>query len=298
MLTLEHHCLDLRYATLRTTSRAKERRLLASLAQNGQLVPVVVVPSSETNRYVLIDGYKRAQALRRLHSDVVQGMLWELEEPDALICERLLRRRDGDGPLEQGWLLHELQQRFQLSLGELARRFDVSTSWVSRRLALVQQLPDSVHEAVRAGRIVAHAAQKYLVPLARANREHATKLSESIGGLGLSTREVGVLYAAYQQADDDEGKDLVVTRPELVLRARQQVAATKSDPYPDPAEQLENDLRILTAVARRTCRTLREDFIKRLPPTRWQRFKLAIDQAAIDIHSFQDAFAKEYSSDA
>jgi len=297
MLTLEHHCLDLRYATLRTSSRSKERRLVASLAHNGQLAPVVVVASAEPNRYVLIDGYKRTRALERLHVDVVRAMLWDLQEPDALICERLLRRTDADGPLEQGWLLQELQQRFELDLGELARRFDVSKSWVSRRLALVEQLPESVHQAVRAGFIVAHAAQKYLVPLARANREHATKLSERIGNLALSTREVGALYAAYKQADED-GKEFVVTRPELVLRSQQESAVTNPDPHPDPVERLENDLRVLTAITRRLYGIVREDLIKRLPPTRRQRFKLAIDQVALDIEGVQAAFVKEYPSDA
>jgi hypothetical protein len=40
-----------------------------------------------------------------------------------------------------------------------------SVSWVSRRLALVRELPESIQEHVRRGEIVAHAAEKYLVPL-------------------------------------------------------------------------------------------------------------------------------------
>jgi len=40
--------------------------------------------------------------------------------------------------LEQGWLLAELEQHFGYGLEELARRFDRSVSWVSRRLALVE----------------------------------------------------------------------------------------------------------------------------------------------------------------
>jgi ParB/RepB/Spo0J family partition protein len=292
-LALEHHCLDLRYAALRSTSRFKERRLLASLAQNGQVVPVVVVADAAPNRYVLIDGYKRARALKQLHSDVVHAMVWELEEPDALICERLLKRADGDSALAQGWLLQELQQRFRLNHAELARRFDVSVSWVSRRLALVQQLPESVHEAVRAGRIAAHAAQKYLVPVARANRDHATRLSKSIGNLDLTTRQVGALYVAYQQADD-AGKELVVTRPELVVRAQQETTASQHTPHPDPVEQLDNDLRVLTAVARRTHRNLSEDIAKRLSSEQRQRFKLGLDQAALDIKVTQTTLAKEY----
>jgi ParB family chromosome partitioning protein len=292
-LALEHHCLDLRYAALRTTSRSKERRLLASLAENGQLAPVIVVASAHPHRYVLIDGYKRARALKRLQSDVVQAMLWEVEEPDALICERLLLRSDGEGALEQGWLLQELQQRFNLNHAELARRFDVSESWVSRRLALVQQLPESIHEAVRAGRVVAHAAQKYLVPLARANREHAMKLSAAIGNLSLSSRQIGSLYVAYQQADDD-GKELIVTRPELAVRAQQEVDAQHQKSHPDPAEQLEHDVHVLVGAARRVQRNLQEDLIKRLPSEQRQRLKLAIEQTAIDIRTIQATLNKEF----
>ncbi|HTT21570.1 MAG TPA: hypothetical protein VMG82_21765, partial [Candidatus Sulfotelmatobacter sp.] len=63
--------------------------------------------------------------------------------------------------LEQSWLLLELKQRFAFSLEELARRFGRSVSWVSRRLALVQELPDVVQQRVQRGEIVAHGAAKY-----------------------------------------------------------------------------------------------------------------------------------------
>lgn len=41
-------------------------------------------------------------------------------------------------------LLSEMEQRFHYSLEELARRFDRSVSWVSRRLSLVELLPDTI----------------------------------------------------------------------------------------------------------------------------------------------------------
>mgnify|MGYP000267861517 CR=1 FL=1 len=61
-----------------------------------------------------------------------------------------------DDAFEQGWLLRELQGRFSISQEDLARRFDRSVSWVSRRLALVRELPDTVQERVRSGEVVAH----------------------------------------------------------------------------------------------------------------------------------------------
>jgi hypothetical protein len=50
---------------------------------------------------------------------------------------------------------------------------DRSVSWVSRRLGLVTDLPPAVQEQVRLSAIGAHAAMKYLVPLARANASAA-----------------------------------------------------------------------------------------------------------------------------
>src|SRR3989304_5345681 len=84
---------------------------------------------------------------------------------------------DGAGPgegataLEQGWLLHELTVRFELSLEDLGRRFARSASWVSRRLALVGELPAAIQAHVQRGELPGHAAMKHLVPLARANAE-------------------------------------------------------------------------------------------------------------------------------
>jgi hypothetical protein len=79
-----------------------------------------------------------------------------------------------ESALEQGWLLSELEQRFGYSLDELARRFDRSSSWVSRRLALVELLPGAVQRRVREGSITAQIAMKYLVPVARVRRRNFT----------------------------------------------------------------------------------------------------------------------------
>jgi hypothetical protein len=79
--------------------------------------------------------------------------------------------------LEQGWLLAEMEQRFGYGLEELARRFDRSVSWVSRRLALVELLPEAIQQQVREGRISAHVAMKYLVPVARVSLEHCQRMA-------------------------------------------------------------------------------------------------------------------------
>jgi len=120
-MELELHQLELRYERLRKHHPRAERALLASLAEIGQQTPVVVVRDAE--HFVLIDGYKRVRALKRLAHDLVSAIRWELEEVEALLLERGLRRGSEDA-LDQAWLLTELQERFGYSLDALARRFE------------------------------------------------------------------------------------------------------------------------------------------------------------------------------
>src|SRR5215813_13950134 len=180
-MKLEFHQLDRRYEHLRVRNRQRQQRLLGSLAETGQQTPIVVVAvSGETDRYRVIDGYKRIAALEQLGRDTVEAVVWPMTEAEALVLERSLRLSEHETALEQGWLLQELQQRFGYGLEELGRRFDCSTSWVSRRLALVEQLPDSVQQRVRAGQISPHVAMKYLAPVARANTTACQQLADAL----------------------------------------------------------------------------------------------------------------------
>jgi len=292
-LELEHHQLEQHYAGLRSTSHVKERRLLASLAQVGQQSPVVVVQAEQANRYVLIDGYKRVRALDKLQKDTVIAVVWELQEPDALIMERMLRRPDSDGPLEQGWLLKELHSRFGMSLDQLAQRFDVSKSWVSRRLGLVQQLPDFVQKAVRDGHIVAHAAMKFLLPLARANGDDARRLCQAVSGLKLSTRQFGMLYTAYRRADE-ANRELIFTQPEMFLRAEQELHR-KDQPDPDPIQQLMHDLDVLCGLTRRIRSRFSPKLLSLFSEDKCLRIKACMKQVYLDVEVISNLIEEEQS---
>jgi ParB family transcriptional regulator, chromosome partitioning protein len=253
-MELELHQLDLRYQALRRRSARKERSVLASLAQIGQQAPVVVL-ATDGERPVLLDGYKRVRALERLGRDAVRATAWTLPEPEALLLERLMRCAEAESALEQGWLLRELCERFGLTSTEVARRFDKSPSWVSRRLALVRELPESIQERVRSGELVAHAAMKHLVPLARANRAEAEQLAKACGARQLSSREVGGLCAAWRSGTEAT-RALILHSPEVVLRAHQEAARPKEPAGPD--ERLLSDFAALSGISRRAARLLRE----------------------------------------
>lgn len=253
-MELDLHQLELRYEGLRRRSARKERAVLASLSEIGQQAPVVVLEVEE-RRVVLLDGYKRVRALKRLGRDTVLATRWELPEPEALLLERLMRTAEAESPLEQGWLLKELSERFGLSATELARRFDKSISWVSRRQALVSQLPESIQEQVRQGRLVAHAAMKHLVPLARAHRREAERLAQAFGARQFSSREIGALCTAWR-AGSPATRELILSSPEVVLRAQQEA---RRPPEPlSPEQRLLSDLAALAGIARRVARLLQE----------------------------------------
>ncbi|HLG95407.1 MAG TPA: ParB/RepB/Spo0J family partition protein [Bryobacteraceae bacterium] len=152
-MQLEFHQLDRRWEHLRVRYPARQRRLLASLAESGQQTPIVVVPAEDqVDRYVVIDGYKRMAALEQLGRDTVEAVVWPMSEAAAVLLDRSLRLCEHETALEVGWLLQELEQRFGYSLEELARRFDRSVTWVFRRLALVELLPEAIQQQVREGR--------------------------------------------------------------------------------------------------------------------------------------------------
>ena len=276
-MDLELHQLELRYEKLRRQNAKKERQLVASLAENGQLLPVVVVGAGTLGTYVLLDGYKRVRALKSLRQDLVHATSWDLSEVEALLLERLMRQSESDGALEQGWVLAELNERFSLSHEELARRFDKSQSWVSRRLALVRTLPREVQERVQCGALPAHAAMKYLVPMARAKSADCLRLLSALGSQRPSTREVATLYAAWV-GGNQQTRELVVTQPSVVLRAR---AQTLHEEHCEKSQsrQLLDDFGILVGTSRRARRKLALGLLGQLLPTEEQQARRAARQA-------------------
>src|SRR5271165_4205872 len=252
-MQLEFHQLDRRWEHLRVRHPVRQRRLLASLAESGQQSPIVVVAAEgPADRYVVIDGYKRMAALEQLGRDTVEAVVWPMSEAAAVVLDRSLRLSEHETALEVGWLLAELEQRFDYGLEELARRFDRSLSWVSRRLGLVELLPDSVQQQVRDGAIAAHVAMKILVPVARSKPEDSRRMAEGFARYRLSSREAGQLYAAWQGATAAV-RERLLDEPQLFLKTQREHAV---DPPLPAMVELGRDLEVVAAIARRANRRL------------------------------------------
>jgi len=231
----------------------RRRRLLASLAENGQQTPIIVVAiAGEPDGYLVIDGHQRIAALEQLGRDTVEATVWPMGEADALLLERTLRMGEPETALEQGWMLAELEERFGYSLDELARRFDRSVSWVSRRLALIELLPEAVQQQVREGKIAAHIAMKVLVPVARMNLDACRQMAEAFARHKFTTREAVALYAAWRDASASI-RARILQQPELFLKVRQHVQPAVDN---HDAAQLMRDLDMVTAIVNRALRRM------------------------------------------
>ena len=248
-MEIDLHQLELRHRDLRIHDGDQRRRLIGSIAEIGQQVPVIVIRDAE--RFVLIDGYLRVEALRRLQRDTATATTWPLSEIEALLHHRHLAIAKR-AAIEDAWLLGRLRDH-GLTMDELARRLCRSKSWVSHRLGLLDELAAAAQERVRAGTVPPHAAMKYLVPFARANKRQCEQLLAGLGDTRVSVREVGALYAAWKCADR-AGKQRIVDEPLLFLRA----LASTSAATEDESDSLHKDLTTLAAIAWRAGRRVRD----------------------------------------
>ena len=255
--------LDLRYARLRAKRPWLEKRLLASMEEDGQQSPVIVVPGDEPGRYVLIEGRKRVRALKRLKADAVKAVVWEMPAAEALVAAYQIQAGSSWNAVEEGWLVWELVRGAGMSLVEVGRRVERSKAWVSGRLGLVEGLPERVLEGVESGKIGAYVATRYLLPFARANAADCEKLAQKIMEEEFRSREVEAL-CQYYAAAGPRSRRRMVEEPARFLAALKEARKGAMDPRLSEAENrcmknLELIGNVALSLARRLPETLTYD---------------------------------------
>jgi ParB family transcriptional regulator, chromosome partitioning protein len=286
---VEFHQLERRWEHLRVRDPRQQRRLLASLAESGQQTPIVVVVSSEgSERYIVIDGYKRIAALEQLRLDSVEVTVWEMSEAEALLLDRSLRLSPHETALEQAWLLAKMEQHFHYSLDELARRFDRSVSWVSRRLALVELLPEAIQQQVREGKLGAQLARKYLVPVARISLEQCERMAAAFVQCRCDSRQAAQLYRAWREASPAVRRRILAD-PGLFLKTQRPLLPENKS----AATELQRDLEIAVAVLRRAGRRLSEA-LPEMSSQQREQAQRQIESARRDLEPIAERLGREH----
>jgi ParB/RepB/Spo0J family partition protein len=223
-MQLELGQLQRKYSSLRI--KGSVDTLVASMATVGQQTPVLVVGGAEDGaKPILIDGYRRVRALGRLKCDTVRALHLDMAEAEALVLRHQQAVSSRPTALEDGWLLAELLGQHGCNQRELAQRLQRSPAWVSGRLGLVRELPDSLQIRVRSGKLPAHAAARHLLAFARANRKACEELTSNLGERAWTTREIAALWQQWQRGNGDQRQKLLA-QPQLFVKTQQAMAPT------------------------------------------------------------------------
>lgn len=214
---IDIHRLMLRYGHIRIQQPSRVRRLSNSIAQNGQLCPLVAV-AGDDDRLVLIDGYQRHAALRLLTRDTAMVQVLDITEQQALTQLLVQRGNRAWEAIEEAGLIQELHRRFGSSFGQIGRQMGRDKSFVKRRLDLLESLPEKILSQVLGGIISTWAASRVLVPLARANDADAEKLSAHLEKEPMSTRQLQSFYDHYRKSNR-KVRDRMLSSPSLFIRS-------------------------------------------------------------------------------
>ena len=211
-LSLER--IDERLHRYRLAQPKLEKSMAQSLERYGQVSPVVICLQEE--EYVLIDGFKRLTAARRLKGMTsLQARRMDVDEQGAKAAIYNLNRI-GQRPLEleESWIVHALVREDGLSQVEAAQLLGRHKSWVNRRLAMLERLCDAAREELRLG-LLTPAVARQLTRLPRGNQSGALQAAREAS---LTSRELSGVVDLLLASSTQEQTAFVLSEPRQALR--------------------------------------------------------------------------------
>jgi ParB/RepB/Spo0J family partition protein len=207
----------------RLINEGQIKRMKGSLNSLGMLHPVIV---GKGPRYQIIDGFKRYYASRELDLKEISCRVLDITitEGKALIISSN-RGNCHTVDYEEASIVYSLKAEDGLSGREIAVLLNQSTSWVSRRLSLIEKLDLRVRDQIKLG-LLSPSHARGILKLPRGNQE---KLSESIIKHGLNTREGNIIVEAYLKAKNTEEQLFIINNPRQVITN----ISTKGEPSYD-----------------------------------------------------------------
>lgn len=205
-----------RYGNLRLVNPGAYAAMERSIAQYGQISPVVVGQPAGS-KYEMVDGFKRYRASKKLGHKSLSCRVVKGEDRALKSAMLYLNMQVSSiGDLEQGMIIQSFSKEDGLSQVEIATLLGRHKSWVSRRLSLVQRLSDEVIEQMRLG-LVSTSIGRELARLPRGNQKGAL---ETLRKYRFTVRETARLVSLLfnQPAWNHEA---ILNFPEPILLDRQ-----------------------------------------------------------------------------
>ena len=182
---------DLRYESYRMKNSVLEARLLASIAQRGIEEPLEGVDVAGSR--ILLNGFKRYRCARKLNIGIVPYS--SLGEDEALGILDLMRTSNNKSLsiIEQARFIEDLKNIHKLCIAEIAEQLSRSKSWVSMRLGLMTEMPETVREKIFSGAFPVYPYMYTLRQFMRMNGVKKEEIEEFVGavsGRKLSVRDI------------------------------------------------------------------------------------------------------------
>ena len=273
---LDLDALDLSLGRLRRLPASEVERMEASLRSKGQLSPVVV--AREGDRWVLIDGFVRVLAARRLNLERLAAEVVEVTTAQMKAQVYLRNRERGLHLVEECRLVRELVEVDGLSQVEVGDMVERHKSWVCRRLALARRLSPALLAEADLGRLTAGSLSK-LAQLPARNQEEVWAAAQREG---IEGGQVGLLATLWRQAPDPDARTWVLLHPTQALAHARGKTEESSDPRLGPAgEEAHRGLVTLRRVSLRLTRRVQQG-LGALDPAGLEVLERAHERARVD----------------
>lgn len=205
-----------RYGNLRLVNPGAYAAMERSIAQYGQVTPVVVGQPAGS-KYEMVDGFKRYRACKKLgHKSLSCRVLKGKERALKSAMLYLNMQVSSIGDLEQGMIIQSFYKEDGLSQVEIAKLLSRHKSWVSRRLSLVDRLSDEVINQMRLG-LVSSCIGRELARLPRGNQKGAL---QTLQKHRFTVRETARLVSLLTN-EPAWNHDAILNFPEPILLDRQ-----------------------------------------------------------------------------
>jgi len=200
--------IDTGLSVLRLSYPGQVKKIKASMEQSGQLQPVVLRHSED--HYQMIDGFKRFFAAEQLGWEELEAKVIDVPEATG-IALMLSYNRNSPGLVdyEEAMIAQSLKVRCLMKQQEISALLGYSSTWVCRRLALIEKLDESVQDALRMGQITAGHARG-LVKLPRGNQSRVLGI---IIAHNLTTQGASILIERYLKSGKKQESEWVLLHP-------------------------------------------------------------------------------------
>lgn len=199
--------------------------LAESIRAQGVIQPIVVLPPDGSKEgkgaggtYTIIAGERRWRAAQRAGLDRVPVVVRETADDRELLELALVEnvQREDLDPMEEAEAYQSLQDRFEMSQEQIAKRVGKARSTVANALRLLK-LPPEVQDYLREGRLTAGQARPLLT-------------------LGKTKEQVALAARAVEEGLTARDLEEISRAPKA---SRTRKSRTKSDEKPAPGERLD-----------------------------------------------------------